>query len=222
MTTMIAPPTSLFGCSKRNLPLDSKVRTELALIERTLNGDLVAFNDLIVAHQDAVYRQAYWILGDEAAAEDAAQEAFFRAYRNLSAYCGVSFRAWILKITSNYCLDQLRRWRRHPSVSIEREDEAGEMVGEYDPRLVDSVSSPDRAAEQSELSAVVQHCLMRLDPKYRLMITMIDVDEMNYQEAASVLGIPMGSFKSRLFRARKLLCEEVRKAEKRGLLEVGF
>jgi len=222
MITSTAPLISLFGCAKPTMQMDSKTCAELMLIESTQRGDLAAFNELIEAHQDVVYRQAFWILGDVQAAEDAAQEAFFRAYRSIHSYNGLSFRAWVLKIASNYCLDQIRKQKRHAVVSIEREDEAGEELGEYDTRLIDPSASPDQAVERAELGEVIQRCLMRLDPKYRVAITMIDLEEMNYQEAAHVLGMPIGSFKSRLFRARKLLCEEVRKAELRGLLEVGF
>src|SRR5215208_1353373 len=88
-------------------------------LEASINRSLDAFNDLVMAHQDMVFRQALWILGDEAAAEDAAQEAFLRAYHNWHTFDGGPFRPWIMRITTNYCLDQLRRRKAHPSTSLE-------------------------------------------------------------------------------------------------------
>src|SRR5512133_1404609 len=90
--------------------------------------ELNAFNELVLTHQDAVYRQALWILGDEDAAEDATQEAFLRAYRNFHTYDGGPFRPWIMRITTNYCLDQLRRRKIRKTTSLEAYDEYEEEI----------------------------------------------------------------------------------------------
>ena len=81
---------------------------ELALIYAAKQGDLEAFNRLVLAYQDILYNQAYRVLGEQAAADDATQEAFISAYKNLNSYRGGSFRGWLLRIVTNACYDELR------------------------------------------------------------------------------------------------------------------
>jgi RNA polymerase sigma-70 factor (ECF subfamily) len=183
---------------------------EAFAVECAQRGDLEAFNDLIVKYQDRVYRQAFWILGDEAAAEDAAQEAFYRAYRKIHTYCGSSFRAWILRITTNYCLDQLRRqksFHRTPTISWEQMDDDGTEHAWW---MAASLPTPEQSVEHDELSAVIQQSLLRLSPEDRTPIILIDIQEMNYQEAAEAMRVPMSTFKSRLSRARAKLLYALR------------
>ena len=92
---------------------------EAALIDSARRGDLNAFNRLVLAYQDLVYNHAMRVMGENAAAEDATQEAFISAYRNLSGYRGGSFRAWLLRIVTNACYDELRRRKRRPSTPLE-------------------------------------------------------------------------------------------------------
>lgn len=88
---------------------------EKALIQDALQGDLDAFNRLVLAYQDRVYNQAYRVLGESQAADDATQEAFISAYKNLRSFRGGSFRAWLLRIVTNACYDELRRRKRRPN-----------------------------------------------------------------------------------------------------------
>jgi RNA polymerase sigma-70 factor (ECF subfamily) len=166
--------------------------------------ELNAFNELVLAHQDSVYRQALWILGDEDAAEDAAQEAFLRAYRNFHTYDGGPFRPWIMRITTNYCLDQLRRRKIRKTTSLEAYDEYEEEI-ENAPWLRDPTASVEETLMRSEQQKWLMDCIYHLPVDYRAAITLVDLQEMDYAEAASALGIPLGTFKSRLSRARMLL-----------------
>ncbi|MGW8143521.1 MAG: RNA polymerase sigma factor, partial [Anaerolineales bacterium] len=101
---------------------------ENGLIEDARHGDLDAFNRLILAYQDRVYNQAYRVLGEAQAADDATQEAFISAYKNLRSFRGGSFRAWLLRIVTNACYDELRRRKRRPTTSLEPVDDAGEEI----------------------------------------------------------------------------------------------
>src|SRR6476646_2884111 len=92
---------------------------EQVLIRRATRGDLDAFNALVLRYQDSAYTLAFRIMGDQASAADAAQEAMITAYRRLNTYRGGSFRAWLLRITTNQCYDELRRLKRRPAVSVE-------------------------------------------------------------------------------------------------------
>src|SRR5512142_1843577 len=92
---------------------------EPALIRDAQTGDLDAFNRLVLAYQDIAFNLALRMLNDEDAAADATQTAFISAYRNLHAYRGGSFRAWVLRMVTNSCYDELRKRHRHPTTSLE-------------------------------------------------------------------------------------------------------
>jgi RNA polymerase sigma-70 factor, ECF subfamily len=176
----------------------------VSFCENTSGHDLEEFNKLVLAYQDVVYRQALWILGEEEAAQDAAQEAFLRAYRNFHTYNGGPFQPWILKITTNYCLDQLRRLKNRRTVSLEIHNEFDEEI--EDPTwLRDPAPSVEETVDRQEEHRRIMQCINRLSPEYRAVIFMVDLEGMDYSEASMILGIPMGTFKSRLSRARMMV-----------------
>jgi len=184
-----------------------KQQRELQLIRRAQQNDLDAFTELVDEYQNPVFRQAYWLLGEPEAAEDAAQEAFYRAYCKIHTFNGPSFRAWIMRITTNYCLDQLRQFRKHPSVPLAAGCSATSEVNENSRWLRDPCPTPEQVVERSELRAGIQKCLLSLPPKYRIPIILVDIQEMAYQDAAQVMGMRLGSFKSRLSRGRAQLMQ---------------
>jgi RNA polymerase sigma-70 factor, ECF subfamily len=139
---------------------------EVALIQAARGGDLDSFNRLVLAYQDLVYNQAYRMMGEAEVAEDATQEAFISAFRNLGSYRGGSFKAWLLRIVTNACYDELRRRKRHPTTPLEPIDEEDEEV--ESPRwLADPGESPEEAATRAELNQALQHCLEDLPPEFR-------------------------------------------------------
>ena len=175
---------------------------ETALIHDARRGDLDAFNRLVLAYQDMVYNQAYRVLGEAAAADDAAQNAFISAYRKLGSFRGGSFRAWLLRIVTNACYDELRRRKRRPTTPLEPVDDFGEDI--ESPRwIADPGESPEEAVERAELAQAIQRCLNELAPNFRTVVVLIDVQGMDYAEAAQVVGKPLGTVKSRLSRARR-------------------
>jgi RNA polymerase sigma factor (sigma-70 family) len=184
---------------------------ELQFVQRVQHGDLAAYNELVTRYQDQVYRQAYWILGEEQAAEDAAQEAFYRGFVKIDTFNGQSFRAWILRIATNYCFDQIRWKKCHQLFSLEVFSKDTDEENENTTRMWDPQPTPEQAVEQAEMTRSVIGCLMRLPAEYRVPILLIDVEEMSYQEAADVMGMCLGSFKSRVFRARAKLLEALKR-----------
>jgi len=207
--SVVSLPGTRFATLEASAAKDSKMQSEQALIRRAQQGDLAAFNELVMTYQDAVYRQAYWVMGEEEAAEDAAQEAFVRAYQKIHTFNGASFRAWILRIATNFCLDQIRRAKSHPMFPLEKVDEDTNEENENSSWLVDPEASPEQMVEQAEQSEMIQKCLLKLTPEYRLPLILIEIQEMNYQEAADVMNMRLGSFKSRLFRARAQFVEVI-------------
>ena len=179
---------------------------EAALIGFARNGDLDAFNRLVLAYQDQVYNHAFRVMGENAAAEDATQEAFISAYKNLSGFRGGSFRAWLLRIVTNACYDELRRRKRRPSTPLEPLDEDGEEV-ESPSWLIDVSELPEDELEREELGRAIQHCLNSLPADFRTAVVSVDLQGLDYAEAAQVLRLPLGTVKSRLARARLRLRE---------------
>lgn len=166
--------------------------------------DLDSFNQLVLDYQDMVYRQAFWITGDEDAAEDATQETFLRAFNHMGSFNGGPFRPWILAIATHYCLDLLRRRKSRKTVSFEVFNEFDEEVGEpY--WLKDPDTCVEETVENAESHALVLQAIQKLPEIYRLAVILVDLQDFDYQEAAETLGISLGTFKSRLSRGRQQL-----------------
>jgi len=170
-----------------------------ALVRRAQAGELNAFNLLVLRHQDAAYSLALRFLGAPQAAEDVTQEAFIRAYRNIGRFEGDRFRAWLLSIVANAARDELRRQRRRPQQSLDaaREDPDRPAI---DPP--DRGPSPEAGALQGELRGQLEHALRQLPDDWRLVVILIDVHGLSYEEVARTVGVPIGTVKSRLSRAR--------------------
>ena len=174
---------------------------ESKLIELAVDGDLDAFNQLILKYQDMAFNVAYRIMADESAAADATQEAVISMYRKLDTYRGGSFRSWFLRIVTNACYDELRRQRRRPAVPIEPETDDGELI-ESPEWLEDKSAGPEEVLNTSEIEKAIQHCLSGLENKFRVVITLVDVSGEDYETVAQIIGSPIGTVKSRLARAR--------------------
>jgi RNA polymerase sigma-70 factor (ECF subfamily) len=174
---------------------------EAALIRTAQSGDLDAFNRLVLVYQDLLYHQAYRLMGDPDVAADAVQEALISAFRSLRSYRGGSFRAWMMRIVTNACYDEMRRRQRRPTTSLEPIDDSGEEI-ESPHWLADPSLSPEETAELNELSGAIQHCLDDLPEEFRSVVVMVDMQGLDYSEAAEAVGTPLGTVKSRLARAR--------------------
>ena len=175
---------------------------EQVLISDALHGDLDAFNRLVLAYQDLAFNVAYRMLTDEDLAADAVQNAFISAYKNLRTYRGGSFKAWVLRMVTNGCYDELRRQKRQPTVALEpvnrdngEEMESAEWLRSDDP-------SPQDAFDTAELEHALQHCLESLPMDFRAVVVLVDVQGMDYAEVSQTVKAPLGTVKSRLARAR--------------------
>jgi RNA polymerase sigma-70 factor (ECF subfamily) len=174
---------------------------EIALVGLAREGDLDAFNRLVLAYQDMAFNLAARMLGDDDAAEDVTQTAFLSAYRNLDSFRGGSFRAWVMRMVSNACYDELRRRKRRPTVSLEPVNEDDEEI-ESPAWLADDGPSPENELERAELDQALQTCLHGLPEEFRAVVLMVDVEGLDYQEVSLATGKPLGTVKSRLARAR--------------------
>jgi RNA polymerase sigma-70 factor (ECF subfamily) len=176
---------------------------EQAFIRAAQKGDVAAFNQLVRGYQAPVYRTAYRVLGDAASAEDATQDAFISAYKHIRTFRGGSFKAWLLRIVTNACYDQLRVKQRRPAASLDA------MLLDPDnpaPGLDRAVTeSPQDFAERQELGATIQRGLATLPHDQRMTLVLVDIEGLSYEDAADAVATNVGTVKSRLSRARAAL-----------------
>jgi RNA polymerase sigma-70 factor, ECF subfamily len=177
---------------------------EEALIQSAKEGDLNSFNRLVLAYQDLVFTQACRLLNDDQAADDATQEAFISALRSIRKYRGGSFRAWLLRIVTNACYDELRRRKRRPTIPLEPLDDEGDEI-ESPAWIADTEETPEEVFERTELGNALQNCIEKLPTDFRTVLYLIDVQGLDYKEVSVVIEKPLGTVKSRLARARSRL-----------------
>jgi RNA polymerase sigma-70 factor, ECF subfamily len=179
-------------------------RDEAQIIASILAGNTHEFHDLIRPHERSVYIMALSLLHNEADAEDAAQEAFLKAFRNLAHFRGeAKFSTWLVSITLNEARSRLRSRK---NVKIESLDEPSEGQGQVSPALLrDWREIPSEALERQEVRHMLQQAITDLPLIYREVFLLRDVEELSVNESAEVLGITVASVKVRLHRARIML-----------------
>ncbi len=150
-------------------------------------------------YEGAVYNLCLRMLSDTQSAEDASQETFFAAYRSIKSFRGGAFRGWLLRIAANQCYDQLRQRQRRPADSLPDE-----------PLVVDASPRPEEAALSAETIAALEHAIGQLPADQRLCVLLVDVQGLDYEEAAQAMDLNLGTVKSRLSRARAHLRELLR------------
>lgn len=174
---------------------------EAVWLEQARQGDKAAFGRIIEAYQRPVYNLAYRMMGNPGEAEEAAQEAFIRAYTRLDSYNPKhKFSTWMLSITSNYCIDLLRK-RRALLLSID------EPLPAHPALQSEKERGPEPQLVMSEQQEMVQTLLQELPDDYREAVVLRYWYDMSYDEIADVMDTTVSAIKSRLFRARRQLAE---------------
>ncbi len=171
---------------------------EQALIASARQGDARAFNQLVLLYQSMVYNLAFRILGDADAAADATQDAFIKAFKGMRRFRGGSFKAWMLRIATNACYDQLRVKQRRPTDSLNDLDVEQDHVR----FLRDPAEQPDELLERQQLNQVIQAGIGALPAEQRVVVVLSDVQGLSYNEIAEAVGLSVGTVKSRLSRGR--------------------
>jgi RNA polymerase sigma-70 factor (ECF subfamily) len=179
---------------------------DLALIRLALDGDRRAFESLVRKHERRVFRTTLAVLGNIEDGEDATQETFIKAYRNLARFRGESkFTTWLTSIAVNQAIE--KRQSRKASVSLDEsaEVESKSVPGRFEPWI----TNPEKIYGKQEMRRLVEEAIRALPPIYRETLVLRDIEEMSAEEAAEVLGIKVSALKSRLLRARLLLRESL-------------
>jgi RNA polymerase sigma-70 factor (ECF subfamily) len=176
------------------------------LLEAFRQGRHGAFDAIVRAHQDRVFSFCARMLSDREEALDASQEVFLSAWRNLATFRGeAALSTWLLRIAANRCLNRIRQ--RKSSAAREEpwpEAKADGEAPEFQPAAPEE-GRPDRVAENRETGEILSEALGRIDPDSRWLVLLSDVEGFSYEELAEMAGVPVGTVKSRLHRARMAL-----------------
>ena len=180
--------------------MEANQESDAELVARARRGDETAFEQLVLRHQRYVFNLAYRVLGDYAEAEDVTQEAFVRVWRGLPNFREQArFTTWLYRIVYNLCLNRLPGLR-HQLLQVEPLDEV----------LPAPMPSPAEVVERQEQIAFLHARLNQLPEQYRLVLTLRYLQGLSYAEIAAVLGVPLGTVKTHIHRARRLLRERLR------------
>ncbi|MBN1164093.1 MAG: sigma-70 family RNA polymerase sigma factor [Candidatus Krumholzibacteriota bacterium] len=180
-------------------------REDANLVERCLRGDEKAFEQLLRKYRNPVYSICLRMVRNHADAEDLAQDVFIRTFNVLDRYNpSYPFSSWLYRITSNLCIDFIRK-RKSGVVSLDQplSGEDGEM-----PRQLPSdVAEPDREMENREMMKMLDQAVGALPEHYRIIVILRHQEQLSYEEISDNLGIPLGTVKARIHRARNMIKE---------------
>lgn len=183
------------------------------LVARSVGGDVGAFNELVVRWEGPLYKFVYRYLGDPEEARDICQEAFLRAYSNLSRFRSeATFSSWLFQIALNQSRSQFRRKQSRPTVALEDDDNQHQL------RLVqDSAEAPDLSAMGRQRSSALKAAIAKLPEAQREVIILKQYHGLKFREIAEVLGTPESTVKSRLYHGFESLAKSLGHLKTEGL-----
>lgn len=188
--------------TSRNVPSSRSLDPRLGEAERIAEaqrGDVTAFNQLVLTYQDLAFNVARRLVGNDDAACDVTQDAFWSAYRHLDQFKGGSFRAWLLRIVTNASYDFLRARQHQARESLDQ------LLDETAFDVPDSGELPETLVVRQETIQIIEEAIQQLPFEQRSVIVLCDVQGLSYEETATALQINAGTLKSRLSRARRRL-----------------
>jgi RNA polymerase sigma-70 factor (ECF subfamily) len=195
------------------------IRPDIALLRKAQAGDRAAYGQHVRMYQDRLYNAVLRLVGDREEALELTQEAFTRGLTKIDTFRGESAPyTWLFRIAVNLAISQLRKVQKQRVFSLDRPNAPGtaraRSSGDQAQALVDRLASdgplPSERAEQRERDEAILAAFGRLDAEYRAVLVMRDIEGFDYQQMADLLGLPLGTLKSRLFRARLSLRDELR------------
>ncbi|MES1207072.1 MAG: sigma-70 family RNA polymerase sigma factor [Pseudomonadota bacterium] len=194
----------------------SRVPYEMSLAERLLIGrlkerDPSAFEEIVRRYGDKVFNLVYRMLGNRHEAEDITQEVFITVFKTVETFRGeAKFTTWLLRIAANQSKNRIKYLSRRPTDSAEIDEAGGPPPGVAatpGPVAHGQIDGPDILMEAAELESLMQKAIASLDEEHRLLVILRDVEELSYQEIGEITGLPEGTIKSRLHRARMAIKE---------------
>lgn len=181
---------------------------ETVLIQKSQQGDLEAFEQLLTQYEKKVYTIAYKYMGNAEDASDMAQEAFIKVYQSIGSFRGeASFGTWIGRITANKCLDELRKRKKIQVTSLDEEVELEE--GSVRKEIAAEIDTPEDHTIRQETVRYVQSMIGQMREEYRIVLVLRELEGHSYEEIAQMLSCSLGTVKSRISRARNYLKEQI-------------
>src|SRR4051812_15890155 len=203
-------------------PKPTGLRPDVALLQKAQAGDRGAYGQIVLLYQDRLYNAVLRLVGDREEARELTQEAFMRGLQKIDGFRGdASPYTWLFRIAVNLAISHLRKVHRFRVFSLDRPSGSGAGNGRYSSddqasSLVERIvrdagqKAPPERLESRERDQAVLSALGRLDAEYRAVLVMRDIEGFDYQQMADILGLPLGTLKSRLFRARMALRDELK------------
>jgi len=187
---------------------------EAILVAQSREGDTAAFAELVRRYEGKIFRLAQHVTQNREDAEDVLQETFMKAYEHLDQFQGNSkFYTWIVRIAVNQALMKLRRKKTGKTVSLDETIDTGEDTVVREIAAWDE--NPEQRFSREELSEILDSAIQSLEPPYRSVFVLRDIDELSTEETAEALGLSIPAVKSRLLRARLQLREKLTRQFKR-------
>ena len=189
----------------------NEINEELELLEKSKRGDGDAFGVLVKRYESLIFNAVMSLVRNNEDAQDITQEAFFKAYRSLRSFRGdCRFSSWVYRIAMNAAKDFIRSEARHPHVSLDNDGEDDDGENQELQIADDSPSSdPQASAEASETQRIVRAALAKLSDNHREILVLRDMEGYSYEEISDMLGLELGTVKSRINRARIALKQEL-------------
>jgi RNA polymerase sigma-70 factor (ECF subfamily) len=177
---------------------------EVEIVKKAVEGDEKAFEFIVKKYQNKVGNLIFKIVGDSSVVDDLTQEVFLKVFESLKDYrFGSAVYTWIYRITVNVCIDEIRRRQRHRTLSL------SEVVSQ-NPKVEPSYSPVEKSAERKELREIIEKAVSKLPIEYKTALILREFEDLQYEEIAKILKVSVGTVKSRIFRARKLLAEHLK------------
>jgi RNA polymerase sigma-70 factor (ECF subfamily) len=217
---MTDPDQPGLGGPPGTAPKAPGLRPDVALLQKAQAGDRGAYGQVVLLYQDRLYNAVLRLVGDREEARELTQEAFMRGLMKIDSFRGdASPYTWLFRIAVNLAISHLRKVNRFRVFSLDRpsggkggryadDDQASSLIDRVARERADS--APPQKMEGRERDQAVLSALGRLDAEYRAVLVMRDIEGFDYQQMADVLGLPLGTLKSRLFRARMALRDELK------------
>jgi RNA polymerase sigma-70 factor (ECF subfamily) len=191
---------------------------EILLVRRLRERDERAFKELIEKHGDQIYNLLYRMIGNQEEAKDLAQEVFITVFKSIDTFRGDSkLSTWLYRVAANHCKNRIKYLARRYDRSTTELDDAAErsaVAKGTTPIGAGHIEGPDRVLEGLELERTVQAAIAELEEDHRLVVVLRDIEELSYEEICEITGLPEGTVKSRLHRARLALKEKLEKYQR--------
>lgn len=179
-----------------------------SLISRAKQGDMAAFEELILQHEKTVYNVALRMMNHSEDARDISQEVLIKAYRNIANFDErSSFSTWIYRITVNTCIDEMRKRKGKQNLSLDNEFEDDE--GTWKREIADDGDTPEESLMRKEEQSEILMALETISEDYKTVFILRDIRGLSYEEIAEITGLALGTVKSRISRARNYIKQEI-------------